>query len=166
MMLHPSSLGEPTVDEAMKTLFAEVEVPDVAYPVLPLYRLKMRDDILEAMPRFDQWGPRPEGQEGECENPLLPVPGSGPEEEAEESEGAGAGEAESSRTHRKLFVQAISFNDEDAAEEFIVAPSRRGLTRKTTRPATSLARRRAPSPRPPLAEVARAALAPLAPKWE
>jgi hypothetical protein len=124
MMLHPSGLTVPTVDEAIKTLFTEVGVPDLAYAVLPLYRLKTRDDILAAMPRFDWWGLRPEGQEGEHENPLLLVLGSGPKEEAEESEDTGVGEAESSRTCRHLFIQAISSDDEDAAEDFIVAPSR------------------------------------------
>jgi hypothetical protein len=65
MMLHPMGLLAPTVDEAMKTLFAEVGVPDLAYAVVPLYRPKTRDDILAAMPRFDRWGLHPEGQKGE-----------------------------------------------------------------------------------------------------
>jgi hypothetical protein len=50
------------------------------------------------------------------------VLGSRPEEEAEESEGVGMGEAESSQACQQLFVQAISSDDEDAAEDFIVAP--------------------------------------------
>jgi hypothetical protein len=125
MMLHPTGLLVPTIDEAMKTLFAEVGVPDLTFAVAPLYRLQAREDILAAMPRFDQWGLRPMGQEGERENPLLPVLGSGPEEEAEEFEDADAGEAESSRTRQELSIQAISSDDEDAVTDFIVAPSRR-----------------------------------------
>jgi hypothetical protein len=39
MMLQPTGLLAATVDEAMKTLFAEVGVPDLAFMVAPLYRL-------------------------------------------------------------------------------------------------------------------------------
>jgi hypothetical protein len=98
-------------------------VPDLTFAVAPLYRLLEREDILAVMPQFDRWGLRPEGQKGERENPLLPVPGSGLEEEAEESEDAGAEEAESSPACWQLFVQAISSDDQDATEDFIAAPS-------------------------------------------
>jgi hypothetical protein len=61
MALHPTGLLAPTIDEAMKTLFTEVGVPDLAFTVAPLYRLHAREDILAAMPRFDRWGLCPEG---------------------------------------------------------------------------------------------------------
>jgi hypothetical protein len=92
-----------------------------------LYRLQAKEEILAEMPRFDRWGLCPAGQKGERENLLLPVTGSGLEEETEESEDAGMEEAESSRARQELFTVPISSDDEDAAADFIVVPSRHAL---------------------------------------
>jgi hypothetical protein len=98
-------------------------MPDLTSEVRPLYCLKEeeRDGILEVMPHFDQWGLRPEGLEGERENPLVPVP----EEETEESEATVVEEAESSRPRRPGHVLVVSSNDEGATENFAIAPPER-----------------------------------------
>jgi hypothetical protein len=123
MMLFPTVLLPAVIDETLKTLFAEVGVPDLAFAAAPLYPLQAREEILAAMPRFNRWGLCPAGQKGERENPLLPVPSSGLEEEIEESKGAGVDEAEFSRACWELSIQAISSDDEDATVDFNVAPS-------------------------------------------
>jgi hypothetical protein len=123
MWLHPLGLDKASIAEAMKRLIADEDVPDLTGEFRPLYCLKEeeRDSILEVMPHFDQWGLRPEGLEGERENPLVPVP----EEETEESEAAVMDEAESLRPRRLGRVLVVSSDDEGATEKFVAAPSPR-----------------------------------------
>jgi hypothetical protein len=123
MMLFSEALLPDTLNESLKTLFAEVGVPNLPSAVAPLYHLWVKEEILVEMPRFDRWGLCPAGQKGERENLLLPMPGSGLEEETEESEDADEEEAESSRARRELFAMPIYSDDEDATANFIVVPS-------------------------------------------
>ena len=116
LMLHPTLMEENEVRKTMKSLFAVEDVADLADATLPLYRLTNKDEILEGMPKFDRWGLRPAGLEGDHENPLIPAPGSGDGAELEESEGDSAVGAESSRAREKR-ARVESSDEDDAAEE-------------------------------------------------
>jgi hypothetical protein len=74
MMLHPQFLSDDIMKMSLKALFVVDGAPELHHEVTPLYSPQERDEILKRMPRFDQWGPCPEGLVGERPNLLVPVP--------------------------------------------------------------------------------------------
>ena len=78
MQLQAGALGDETVEELMKTLFAEIEVPDLPDEAMPLYCSPGRKKILKKLPRFDEWGLCPQGRKGGARIPCTPSPHLGP----------------------------------------------------------------------------------------
>ena len=74
MRLRVEYLDEAAVQGLMKVLFADGKVPDLPETFAPLYCVKeaQRKVVLEQLPLFDEWGPRPRGTVGKRGNPLFP----------------------------------------------------------------------------------------------
>ena len=112
------------VDAVMKTLHSTTMITDPSDAALPLYRLTASDQIIAEMPRFDKWGFLVAGQEGERENPLMEMPGTGSDGEAEASAGASGSRDREETSLRRRRLQISSSSDE-VEEVFVTAPARR-----------------------------------------